>query len=419
MKKTPKMLTETTIKSATCPLDKAFKRFSDSEGLYLEVRKNGGKYWFWKYRVNSAEKLIEKRLSLGVYPKVSKEQAREKRGEARKLLEQGQDPSHVKKMQKRDRQRAIGQTFKEVALEWHRIKKTSWSETHGSRTLRQLERDLFPWIGDRPMKDIAGNEILFALRKVEDRGAIETADRGLMLCRQIWEYVALDGIADATRGIKSKLKPYRGKNFPAILDPKRFAELLRAIDGYKGTPVVRVALRLSPILFQRPLNLRTMQWEHLNLEEGIWTIPSIEMKREKNEKENGEDHLVPLPTQAIELLQEIKRYTGNSKYVFKGERSIDSPMSDGAINRAIRSLGFGEEQVHHGFRASGRTMLDEVLNKDWRHIEAQLAHAVKDANGASYNRTQFINQRIEIMQDWANYLDAIKAGAEVINIKRA
>ena len=413
------MLTEATIKSATCPPEKTFKRFTDSEGLYLEVRKNGGKYWFWKYRVQSLEKVIEKRLSLGVYPKVSKEQAREKRNEARKLLEQGQDPAHVKKMQKRDRQRAIGQTFKEVALEWHKVKKPSWSESHGLRTLRLMERDLFPFIGERPMKDIMGSEILFALRKVEERGAIETADRGLMLCRQIWEYVALDGITDATRGIKSKLKPYRGKNLPAILDPKRFAQLLRAIDGYKGTPIVRSALKLSPILFQRPFNLRTMQWSQLNLQEGVWTIPSAEMKREKYEKENGDDHLVPLPSQAIEILNEVKRYTGNGKYVFRGERSAASPMSDGTINRAIRTLGFGDEQVAHGFRASGRTMLDEVLNKDWRHIEAQLAHTVKDANGTSYNRTQFIKQRMEIMQDWANYLDTIKAGAEVINIKQA
>jgi integrase len=413
------MLTDTICKSASCPEGKSFKRYSDSGGMYLEVTASGGKYWRLKYRVGSGDEKSEKRLSLGVYPAVSLKIAREKRDEAKKLINEGQDPSHVKKMQKRDRQRAIGQSFKEVALEWHKVKKSSWSEGHSLRTLRQLERDLFPWIGDRPMKDITGSEILFALRKVEERGAIETADRGLMLCRQIWEYVALDGIADVTRGIKSKLKPYRGKNFRAIIEPKRFAELLRAIDGYKGTAVVRAALKLSPILFQRPLNLRTMQWSQLDLDEGIWIIPSMEMKREKYEKENGDDHVVPLPTQAIEILKEVKRYTGNGKYVFRGERSADNPMSDGTINRAIRSLGFGSEQVAHGFRASGRTILDEVLNKDSRHLEAQLAHAVPDANGTSYNRTQFIKQRMQIMQDWADYLDSIKAGAVVINLKSA
>ena len=402
------MLTEIACKSASCPPGKALKRFADSEGLYLEVRKNGGKYWFWKYRIHKNGKLVEKRIALGVYPKVPKEEAREKRNEAKKLLGQGKDPSHLKKVEKQGRQRAIGETFQDIALDWYKTKKSAWSDSHADRTLRQMERDLFPWIGDRPMKEITGNEILFALRKVEDRGAVETADRNLMICRQIWEYVALDDIPDATRGIKAKLKPYRGKTLPAITDPKRFAQLLVAIDGYSGTPVVKAALRLAPILFQRPFNLRTMQWSHLNLEEGIWTIPSMEMKREKYEKENGEDHLVPLPRQAIEILKEVKRYTGNSIYVFRGERTGNSPMSDGTINKALRSLGYGDEQCGHGFRASGRTMLDEVLNKDWRHLEAQLAHAVKDVNGKSYNRTQFIKQRVELMQDWATYLDKLK-----------
>lgn len=406
------MLTETACKSAICPPDKAFKRFADSEGMYLEVRKNGGKHWYWKYRVQIEGKSVEKRLSIGTYPKVLAKQARQKRAEAKKLLEQGQDPIHAKKIQKQERHRPTGQTFKEIALEWHKNKKSGWSDSHSKRVFRQLERDLFPLLGNRPMKNITGSEILFALRKVEDRGAIETADRGLMICNQIWEYVALDEIPDATRGIKAKLKPYRGKKLPAIIEPKRFAQLLRAIDGYKGTPIVRCALKLAPILFQRPANLRTMQWAHLNLEEGVWTIPSMEMKREKYQKENGDDHLVPLPTQAIEILNEVKRYTGGNKYVFRGERSANSPISDGSINKALHTLGFKDEHVTHGFRASGRTMLDEQLGKDWRHLEAQLAHAVKDANGTSYNRTQFIKQRMEILQDWANYLDIIKANEE-------
>ena len=228
------MLTDAAIKSATCPHDKTFKRFSDSENLYLEVRKNGGKYWFWKYRIHGTYKLLERRLALGPFPNISKENAREKRNEARKLLSQGQDPSHVKKMRKRESNRSIGATFKEVALEWHKIQKPRWSKEHGLRIFRQMERDLFPWLGARPIKEITGNEILFALRKVEDRGAIETADRDLMVCRQIWEYVALDGISDATRGIKSKLKPYRGKKYPAIVDPLRFAHLLRAIARVLG-----------------------------------------------------------------------------------------------------------------------------------------------------------------------------------------
>ena len=398
------MLTDSICKAATCPIDKPHKRFADSGGMYLEVSKAGGKYWRLKYRISNKEK----KFALGVYPAISLKAARIKRDEAKAVIRGGQDPAQIRKIEKQARHRPLGETFKEIALEWFKMKKSSWSDSHADRTLRQLERDLFPWIGDRPMKEINGNEILFALRKVEDRGAVETADRNLMICRQVWEYVALDGISDATRGIKSKLKPYRGKNLPAILDPKRFAELLRSIDGYKGTPVVKAALKLAPILFQRPFNLRTMQWSQLDLDSGIWTIPSMEMKREKYEKENGEDHLVPLPKQAIEILKEVKRYTGNSIYVFRGERTSSSPMSDGTINKALRTLGYGDEQCGHGFRASGRTMLDEVLNKDQRHLEAQLAHTVKDVNGKSYNRTQFIKQRTELIQDWADYLDRIK-----------
>ena len=413
------MLTDSLCKSASCPADKPFKRHPDQGSLYLEVRLNGGKYWYWKYRVMTRDGRVEKRASLGVYPEVSLKQAREKQAEAKKLLAQGQDPAQVKKIEKQNRQRSIGETFRHIALDWHGVQKTNWSESHAQRTLRLMERDLFPWIGDRPMKDITGNEILFALRKVEDRGAIETADRGLMICRQVWNYVALDGIPDATRGVKAKLKPYRGKNLPAIIEPKRFAQLLKAIDSYSGTPVVKAALKLAPILFQRPVNLRTMQWSHLDLEEGLWIIPSMDMKRKKYDKENGEDHLVPLPTQAIEILKEVKRYTGNSIYVFRGERTGNSPMSDGTINRALRTLGYGDEQCGHGFRASGRTILDEVLDKDWRHLEAQLAHAVKDTNGKSYNRTQFIKQRVELIQDWANYLDKIKVATNDEEIRQA
>lgn len=400
-----KLLTPQQCKEAKCPSDKNFIRLRESGGLYLEVTKSGGKYWRVKYTFNGHEN----RHSIGVYPAISLEEARAKTAEAKGLLKQGQDPNHVKKLQKREHHYPDGQTFKEAALEWHKTKASSWSDSHAKKTLRQMERDLFPWIGNRLMKDIKGTEILYALRMVEDRGAIETADRELMICRQVWEYVALDGIEDATRGVKSKLKPYRGNKRPAIVEPSRFAELLRAIEGYKGTTTVRLALKLAPILFQRPGNLRTMQWAHLDLENGVWTIPSKDMKRERWEKENGEDHLVPLPLQAVEILSELKRYTGNFKYVFPGEKSVHNPMSDGAIQNALNTMGFKGEHCGHGFRASGRTMLDEQLGKDWRHLEAQLAHAVKDANGRSYNRTQFFKQRSEMLQDWADYLDKLRA----------
>jgi integrase len=275
--------------------------------------------------------------------------------------------------------------------------------------MQQLERDLFPHLGNRPIREIKGTEILATLRKVEERGAVETADRGLMLCRQVWNFIALDGVPDATRGVKEKLQPYRGKNFAAIVEPERFGELLKAIDQYKGGVVVRTALKLAPILFQRPFNLRTMQWAHLDLDSALWTIPSADMKRTQAEKQNGDPHFVPLPMQAVQLLKDLHPYTGHGAYVFMGERQHSKPISDNSVRTALYSLGYGKAQSWHGFRASGRTMLAEQLEIDPQILEAHLGHTVKDANGRAYNRTQFLKQRQSMMQKWANYLDILKA----------
>jgi integrase len=399
------MLTDSLCKSAVCPSDKARLRLADSGGMYLEVTPAGGKWWRLKFRFEGKEKL----LSLGVYPDTTLKEAREKREVAKKQLSQGQDPSIARKLEKLTRHAPEGVTFKDAALEWHKTKQAGWSATHADRTIRQLERDLFPWLGNRPIKEITGNEILAALRKIEERGAIETADRGLMLCRQIWNFVALDGVPDATRGIKEKLMPYRGKHFAAIIDPVRFGELLKAMNLYKGGVIVRTALQLAPLLFQRPQNLRSMQWAHLDLDDKLWTIPSADMKREKSEKENGEPHFVPLPSQAVTLLKELQPYTGQGMYVFHGERQHDRPISDNSVRTALYSLGFGKEQTWHGFRTSGRTMLAEQLDINPLHLEAQLAHAVKDANGRAYNRTQYLKQRREVMQQWGDYLDSLKS----------
>ena len=401
------MLTDSLCKSATCPSDKPHKRFSDSGGMYLEVTLAGGKYWRLKYRLANKEK----RLALGVYPATSLKMARLKRDEAKVLISQGQDPSAVQKMQKQSRQQPTSTTFKEIALDWHKTKSSGWSESHAEKTMRQMERDLFPLIGNRPVRAITGNEILFALKKVEERGAVETADRGLMICRQIWEYVALDGIPDITRGIKAKLKPYRGKHFQAIIEPVEFGKLLLAIDQYKGGIVVKTALQLAPILFQRPGNLRAMKWDQIDFKSALWTIPAANMKGTKDRKENGDPHLVPLPTQVVKLLKELKPFVGTSEFVFRGERQASKPISDNSVRAALYSLGFGKSQSWHGFRASGRTMLAEQLNENVEHLEAQLAHAVKDANGTSYNRAVFIKQRRAIMQRWADYLDGIKRKA--------
>ncbi len=265
-------------------------------------------------------------------------------------------------------------------------------------------------------------ELLAALQKVEERGAVETADRVLMLARQVWEYwlpTADVQQRNITEGLKKRLTPYRGKSFAAIIEPVRMGELLRAIKVYKGGPIVRAALALAPMLYQRPGNLREMEWAELDLDAALWTIPSMKMKRTKLEKEQGEAHAVPLPSQAVALLKSLHPLTGHGRYVFPGERSHDRPVSDNSVRSALYALGFGKEQTWHGFRASARTMLVDQLNLDPLAIEANLAHAVKDANGRSYNRTQYLKQRFEQIQQWADYLDRLAAGADVIQFKAA
>ncbi|MDD2879372.1 MAG: integrase arm-type DNA-binding domain-containing protein [Rhodoferax sp.] len=412
------MLTDAQCRNAVCPTDRKQARFADSGGMYLQVSPAGSKRWFLKYRIAGTEK----QLALGSYPDVSLTAARKARDAAKLERSNGHDPVQVRKVEKLKATRTDGDTFKAIALEWYGKQSPQWSPSHAERSLRQLERDLFPWIGDRAMTDIHAMELLAALQKVEERGAIETADRVLMLARQVWDYwlpTAHVQQRNITEGLKGRLTPYRGKIFAAILDPVRMGGLMRAIKGYKGGPIVRTALQLTPYLYQRPGNLRMMEWAELDLDAALWTIPSMKMKRTKLEKEQGEDHTVPLPTQAVALLRSIHPLTGHGRYVFPGERSHDRPVSDNSVRSALYALGFGKEQSWHGFRASARTMLVDELDIDWQVIEANLAHAKKDANGTSYNRTKYITQRFAMMQTWADYLDKLATGADVIQFKAA
>jgi integrase len=265
-------------------------------------------------------------------------------------------------------------------------------------------------------------ELLAALQKIEERGALETADRALGLARQVWDYwlpTADVQQRNITEGLRARLVPYRGKNFAAIVDPKRMGELMRAIKGYRGGEIVKTALHLTPLLYQRPGNLRMMEWKELDLDGALWTIPSSKMKRTVQGKEQGEPHVVPLPKQAVALLLSLKPRTGHGTYVFPGERDHQRPISDNSVRSALYSLGFGKEQTWHGFRASARTMLVDELNIDYKVIEANLAHTVKDANGTSYNRTKYIAQRFEMIQKWADYLDKLGTGADVVPLKVA
>ena len=412
------MLTEAECKNATCPPDKKQARFADSGGMYLQVSPAGSKRWFLKYRVGGKEK----QLALGGYPEVSLKSARLARDAAKLQKSEGTDPVQARKLNKLKASRNSGDTFKAIALEWFGKQAPQWSESHASRMQRQLERDLFPWIGERPIEQIHAMELLAALHKVEERGALETADRALMLARQVWEYwLPTAGVEqrNITEGLKARLTPYRSKSFAAIVEPKRFGDLMRAIQSYKGGPIVRTALQLAPLLYQRPANLRMMEWAELDLDAALWTIPSMKMKRTKEEKENGEDHAVPLPVQAVVLLRNLQPLTGHGVYVFPGERSHDRPISDNSVRSALYALGFGKEQTWHGFRASARTMLVDELNLDPLAIEANLAHAVKDSNGRSYNRTQYLKQRADMVQQWADYLDKLARGADVVQFKMA
>lgn len=412
------MLTDAECKNAVCPPGKKQARFADAGGMYLQVSPAGSKRWFLKYRIAG----VEKQLALGSYPAVSLAAARKARDAAKLLKADGRDPVQVRKVEKLVAARDGGDTFKAVALEWYAKQSPQWSTSHSERSLRQLERDLFPWIGDRLMSQIHPMELLSALQKVEQRGAVETADRVLMLARQVWEYwlpTATVQQRNITEGLKARLMPYRGNSFAAIVEPARFGELMRAIKHYKGGPIVRTALQLAPLLYQRPGNLREMEWAELDLEAGLWVIPSAKMKRTKTEKEKGEAHSVPLPAQAVALIKSLHPLTGHGRYVFPGERSHDRPISDNSVRSALYALGFGKEQTWHGFRATARTMLVDQLNLDPLAIEANLAHAVKDANGRSYNRTQYLKQRFDQIQQWADYLDKLATGADVIQFKAA
>ncbi len=409
------MLTDAHCRNATCPPERKQARFSDSGGLYLQVSPNGSKRWFLKYRTGGKEK----QLALGSYPDVGLTAARKARDAAKLQKAAGLDPVQARKVEKLKATNPAGDTFQAVALEWHAKQAPQWSEGHAERALRQLERDLFPWIGPRRLSEIEPVELLATLRKIEERGAIETADRGLMLCRQVWRYGVATGRVsrDITADLKGALTPYRGRHFAAITEPVKLGELLRAIQAYRGGPIVRAALQLAPLLFQRPGELRAAAWAEIDLDAALWTIPPARMKREKDGKENGAPHLVPLPRQAVEILRELHPLTGRSALVFPGERNHERPISENSVRTALISMGYTPDlQTWHGFRATARTMLAERLDFDPLVIEAQLAHAVKDANGRAYNRTQYLKHRAAMMQAWADYLDKLRQGAEVIQL---
>ena len=387
-------LTNIQCKEAS-PKEKDYK-LSDGKGLYLLVTKKGSKYWRLKFRFARKEKV----LALGVYPEVTLKEARNKTYLARKQLEDGIDPAATKRAKKLSLLQAAANSFEVIAWEWFEKEKDSWSPAHVKKQKYLLEKNLLPYLGKLPITDITPLVLLDCLRKAESRGALETARRLRQVAGQIFRYAVVTGRAerDPTADLRGALKPPKVRHFPAITDPKRLGELLRAIDGFEGTPTVAIALKLAPLLFVRPGELRKMEWAEIDFEAKEWNIPATKMKM-------NQPHLVPLSDQAIELLKEIEPITGRWQYVFPSERSRRKPMSDNTLNAALRRLGYPKEEVTaHGFRATARTLLDEALGYQPHLIEHQLAHEVKDTLGRAYNRTKHLTLRKEMMQHWANYL---------------
>lgn len=382
------------------------QRLFDSNGLYLEVSPAGGKWWRFKYRFAGKEK----RLSLGTYPDTGLKEARAKRDDARKLLASGIDPGQQRKAVKAAGEERAANSFEVVAREWFVKQSPAWVETHAARILSRLESNIFPWLGKMPVAEIKPKEILDTLNRVVGRGANESAHRLLQICGQIFRFAIITERAERNpcADLRGALPPVKSTHRAAITDPKAIGGLLRAIDGYDGTLATRCALRLAPLLFVRPGELRQAEWAEFDFENSIWAIPGEKMKM-------GDSHIVPLSEQALEILAEIKPLTGRGRYVFPSARSPKRPMSNNAILAALRRMGFAKDEMSgHGFRAMARTVLDEVLHFRPDYIEHQLAHAVRDPNGRAYNRTSHLAERKAMMQQWADYLDKLKLGGAVL-----
>lgn len=400
------MLTDNAIKNLK-PSKKITRNF-DSKGLYIEVSPNGGKWWRLKYRFLGKEK----RLSLGVYPEISLRKARELRDDYRKQIAEGVDPSENRKQQKLFQTENQNNTFESIAREWLQKHGRNWVASHSDRTLRRLERDIFPWIGKKPITSITAHEVLVCVQRIENRGALETAHRALQNCSQVMRFAVATARLDRdpTADLKGALPPVREKHFAAVTDPKEVGELLRSFEAYEGTLIVKAALKLAPLVFVRPGELRTAKWADIDLEKKEWSYFVSKTKSQ---------HIVPLSKQAIEILKEIQPLTGNSPYIFPSSRNFHRPMSDNAILSALRRLEIPKETMTgHGFRAMARTILDEVLGFRPDYIEHQLAHAVRDPNGRAYNRTAHLKERHLMMQAWSDYLAQLKQGAKVLTLKK-
>ncbi len=398
-------------------------RLNDAKGFYLRIEPDGSKRWRLDYTIGGKRKT----LSLGVYPDTTIKSARIKASEARELVADGTDPSDLRKadkqiqvQQQEEERRAddglpvIG-SFADITYEWSRIETDKRSSEQTDKIVRWMVKDVFPWIGRRPINEITSPEIKSVIKRIEERGALDIARRVLFNCGRVFKYAKSEGYSndDPTACLGEFIASRKETHHAAITDPKAVGALLRAIDGYTGSFVTKCAMQLAPLVFVRPGELRMAEWSEINFETAEWNIPAERMKMDVA-------HLVPLSAQALSILREIHPLTGSGKYVFTGARSDSRPMCENTVNAALRRMDYSHDQMTgHGFRAMARTILDEVLHVRPDYIEHQLAHAVRDANGRAYNRTAHLKERREMMQLWSDYLDALKSGAVVIPFNKA
>jgi integrase len=388
------VLTDTAVRNAK-PREKPYK-LSDSGALYLLISPGGSKLWRFKYRVEGKEKL----LALGAYPEIPLKQARDRRDDARRLLANGVDPGVKRQVEKA----AAGDTFEAIAREWFAKFSVNWATSHSEKVIRRLELDLFPWLGSRPIREVTPPELLDCLRRIEGRGAVDTAHRAHQNCGQVFRYAVATGRVerDPSADLRGALAPVKGGHFASITEPTKVAALLRAIHDYDGSSVVRTALRFTPLTFVRPGELRQAEWIEVNLDAAEWRLPAERMK-------SRAPHLVPLSRQAVELLREIRPLTGKGRYVFPAATSESRPMSENTINSALRRLGYSStDMTAHGFRSMASTLLNEQgWNRD--AIERQLAHGERNPVRAAYNYAEHLQERRKMMQAWADYLDDLRS----------
>ena len=375
-------------------------RLWDGRGMYLEITPKGGKWWRFKYWFDGRER----RMSLGVYPDVSLADAREKREEARRKVAAGIDPGEQRKAEAVALIEAVENSFEAVAREWFEMFSKQWAKGHADKIIRRLELYIFPWLGARPIKAITAPELLAALRRVESRGANETAHRAMQVCGRVFRFAVATGRAerDPSRDLSGALAPVKEKHLASITDPQEVGALLRAIDTYNGEWITRCALRLAPLVFVRPGELRHARWSEIDFDKAEWRIPAARMKMRVQ-------HIVPLSSQAINVLRDLQQLTGKFDFAFPGTRSRERPMSENTVTAALRRMGYGgDDMTGHGFRSMASTLLNEQgWNRD--AIERQLAHGERDAVRAAYNYAQHLPERRKMMQAWADYLEQLKA----------